>query len=367
MITFRGDLAPERLVGLRSLVGPPVSPAPRDVWDALLREDPYALETQSPAWADAACASGRYEDASRLYETLSGRLLVLPMLRKRGSRGPLAIEAANPLGWGVGGLVAAGGASPAEIAAVFGDLATRRVVSQRLLPNPLFAASWSEGAPERSRASDRVAHIVDLEGGFEHVWSKVHKSSRQGANRAERNGVTVECDTGGRLVAEFAGLLEGAVVRWARLQHEPRWLAQRRHERKDPREKFSAIAAALGERCQVWMARLDGRPVASMMVLRGNNAYDFRAAMDEDAASCRANDLLLRCAIEDACRSGCRSYYMGDSGRSQNLAQFKERFGATPHAYAEYCLERLPISAAERGIKRAVKGAIGFRDAVRVA
>src|SRR5205807_1887112 len=125
---------------------------------------------------------------------------------------------------------------------------------QRLLPNPLFAEAWADGAAGRSKTSDRVAHVVDLEGGFEQVWSKVHKSSRQGANRAERNGVTVECDVTGRLIPEFAGLLEGAVVRWARLQHEPPWLAQRRHERKDPREKFAAIAAALGERCQVWMA-----------------------------------------------------------------------------------------------------------------
>lgn len=367
MITFRGDLAPRRLLGLRSLVAPPISPVPRDLWEALLRADPYALESQSPAWTDAACASGRYEDASRLYETLTGRLLVLPVLRRSASRGPLAVEAANPHGWGVGGLVAEGGATPPEVAAVFGDLAARRVVSQRLLPNPLFAEAWADGAPGRSRASERIAHVVDLEGGFEHVWSKVHKSSRQGANRAERNGVTVCCDTTGRLIPEFAELLEGAVARWARLQHEPRWLAQRRHERKDPREKFAAIAAALGERCQVWMARLGGAPVASMVVLRGNNAYDFRAAMDEEAASCRANDLLLRCAIEDACRSGCRFYFMGDSGRSQSLAQFKERFGAKPHTYAEYRLERLPISAAERGIKSAVKGAIGFRDAGRVA
>jgi hypothetical protein len=99
-----------------------------------------------------------------------------------------------------------------------------------------------------------------------------------------------------------------------------------------------------------------------MIVLQGNNAYDFRAAMDEDATSYRANDLLLRLAVWDACRAGCRSYYLGDSGRSVTLARFKERFGARPYDYAEYLLERLPISAAERGLKRAVKRAVGFRD-----
>jgi len=152
------------------------------------------------------------------------------------------------------------------------------------------------------------------------------------------------------------------VSRWSRLQHEPRWMAMRRHRHNDPLEKFEAIAHCLGERCQVWVARIGAKPIASMIVLQGNNAYDFRAAMDEDYTRCRANDLLLRLAVCDACKAGCRSYYMGDSGHSATLGQFKERFGARPYDYAEYLLERLPISVAEEGLKRAVKRAVRFRD-----
>src|SRR2546427_127777 len=49
-----------------------ISPAPRDAWEEALRADPLALETQSPAWIDAMCAAGGFEDASRLYETEEG-------------------------------------------------------------------------------------------------------------------------------------------------------------------------------------------------------------------------------------------------------------------------------------------------------
>jgi len=364
MFNFRGDVTPMQRLGIpTTVIGPPVSPAPRDVWELALLADPYALESQSPAWTDAACATGAFEDASRMYETVEGRLLVLPMLRRRHTGGALAVEASNPPGWGVGGLLAAGGPTLAEVATIFSELGARRVLSQRIWPNPLLAQSWAAGMPARARFTGRVAHLVNLEGGFDHVWSDLFQSSsRRGARRAEREGVTVECDTTGRLVPEFYRLLSGAVDRWSRLQHEPRWLAAHRHRRNDPQEKFDAIAAALGDRCQVWVARVAGTAIASMIVLRGNNAYDFRAAMDEEYTSYRANDLLLRLAIEDACTAGCRSYYMGDSGRSPSLGRFKERFGARPYDYAEYLLERLPISAAEQGVKRAVKRAVGFRD-----
>ena len=102
--------------------------------------------------------------------------------------------------------------------------------------------------------------------------------------------------------------------------------------------------------------------MAGSVVLQGQNAYYFRGAMDERMKEFRPNDLLMARAIEDACRAGCRSYYMGDSGWSPSAGDFKERFGARPLRYSEYRFERLPLSRAEREIKSIVKRAIRFRD-----
>ena len=121
----------------RAVVSPAISPAPREAWQELLRSDPYALETQSPAWTDAMCDGGAYEDASRCYD-VDGRVMVLPMLRRRVA-GVLAVDAANPLQCGAGGLLAPGGPTPADTATVFRDLAERRVVSQTVWPNPVLA------------------------------------------------------------------------------------------------------------------------------------------------------------------------------------------------------------------------------------
>lgn len=339
------------------------SPAPRDLWQEILAADPWSLESQSPAWAEAAAATGGLADASRLYELPGGRRLVVPMLRRRHFAGRLGIEGANPHGWGVGGILAPGGVSCADFDVVLGDLAQRTPLLQTMWPNPLEPDGRPLHAPAGTVVSARVAHAVDLAGGFGRVWSGVcTPSSRRGARHAERAGVTIECSTTGGLLPEFTGLLEQAVQRWARRQHEPPWMAAWRHRRRDPPEKFEAIAGSLGAGCRVWVARVEGRPAAAMMVLTGNNAYDFRAAMDEELTSYRANDLLLRHSLEQACADGCRYYYMGDSGHSASLASFKERFGARPFRYAEYRFERAPLHAVEQAAKRTVKHLVKFRE-----
>jgi GNAT acetyltransferase-like protein len=341
------------------------SPAPREEWRELLALDPLALETQSPEWADAMCASRHYTDASRLYEFADGRRVLLPLLRR--SLGGIAVsEASNPMHCGVGGVVAAGGPQPEEIAAVLTDLNRRTVAVRSFLPHPLTAGvwedAWSRADPPGGLVVPRRAHTIDLDGGMSAVSARFGKLTRRGVRHARRSGVAVECGTGGRLVDEFYDLMELATRRWARMQHEPARLALRRLHHREPRSKFRAIGRQLGERMQIWLARVDGRPIATILVLRGSNAYYLRGAMDEEMRSYRANDLLHVTVIEDACAAGCRSYYLGDSGWSDNLAKYKERLGARPCLYAEYRSERLPVTRAERVAKDAVKRVIGFKD-----
>ncbi|MGH9187057.1 MAG: hypothetical protein ACRD0U_14745, partial [Acidimicrobiales bacterium] len=93
-------------------------------------------------------------------------------------------------------------------------------------------------------------------------------------------------------------------------------------------------------------------------------AHYTRGAMNERApAAPFANRLLHKVAIETACQQDCRTYHLGESGRSAGLALFKSRFGADAHPYAEYWLERLPVHRADRAVRAGVKRLIGFRDA----
>jgi lipid II:glycine glycyltransferase (peptidoglycan interpeptide bridge formation enzyme) len=210
------------------------------------------------------------------------------------------------------------------------------------------------------------AHVLDLHGGFERVWrSRFNAATRTAVRRTEKDGVTVDTDITGRLVPVFYDLLLRSFDRWARQQHEPVWLGRLRGRRRDPIDKFRTIAEQLGARCRVSVAWFEGRPAAATIVLRGGaNAHYTRGAMDESlAARTKANCLLHKVAIEDACNSGCRVYHMGESGSSVGLARFKGRFGAQPYDYSEYWIERIPVYRADRAFRDCVKRMIGFHDA----
>lgn len=343
------------------------TPAPRDAWQELLEGDPYALVTQSPAWLDARCEAGGQADASRLYELANGRRLVLPLVRRSAlGDGRLALRSSYGEGWGMGGVLAPGGATDADVAVVLRDLAEPPGLRTLVRPNPLLAASWRSAAPAGAVVVPRLGHVLDLEGGFERVErERFTHMTRKAVRKAERSGLTVECDTEGRLVPEFYALYDLSLRRWAERQHEPVRLARWRGRRRDPLRKWTLLATRLGDVFRLWLARQDGRAVAALVVLQGfGNAHATRSVMDADVAGpLRAMQFLHHHAIAAACAEGCRHYHLGESGRSRSLAFFKENLGAAPVPYAEYRFERVPLTSVERKARAAVKRVIGFRDA----
>jgi Acetyltransferase (GNAT) domain len=337
------------------------------VWHDLHQADLCALPTQTPEWLDCLVAMGGYRDASRLYELPDGRMALLPLVRRSYPTGGSLVLQSMPNNWGYGGLIAPDGVSTDLVSTVLDDLAGTPTLRLRIRPNPMHATAWAEATAGCAgvTAVPARAHIVDLDGGFEHVWERFTAATRTAVRRTRRDGVVVETDSTGRLVPVFYRLLLLSFDRWARRQHEPLWLSGLRGRRRDPYDKFSAIAERLGACCRVSVAWFEGRPAAATIVLRGGaNAHYTRGAMDESlTARTQVNCLLPTVAIEDACNDGCRHYHMGETGAAVGLAQFKRRFGAQPFDYHEYWIERIPVYPADRALRRCIKHVIGFKDA----
>jgi hypothetical protein len=340
------------------------TPAPRASWREVLACDPNARVSQTCEWLDCICAFGRHEDASRLYELPSGRRLVLPMVRRRDLPGRLASEASFPAGWEPCGIIAPGPLEVDDVAVVFQDLASRANVRTSLRPGPLQAAAWAAARAPGTAVVPRLAHALELDGGFAWVWAKRFTgTARRAVRKAERSELTIERDTSGRLVPIVQQLFEMSLDRWARQQHEPRPLARWRGLRRDPARKLELISRMLGDACRIWMAWCDARPAAAIVVLQGRNASYARGMMDKELAGpTRANYLLHTLAIEEACDAGCRYYDMGETGGSPSLARFKTQFGARPLHHAEYHVERVPITALDRRARSVVKRIVGFRE-----
>jgi hypothetical protein len=338
-----------------------VSPAPRDVWDRLIASDPNSLPTQTARWLDAVCSVAGLEDASRMYQAPDGRLLVLPLVRRRALGVPL-VEASFPYGWGPGGLVAEGGlVLPDDVRMVFSDLTSRHVPVVNLRPSPATATIWDEAAPSTTIRRPHMAHTLDLRDGFDQVWQARFKGdTRTRVRRAERHGVAIERDDTGRLVPVFQELYRKSVARWAHRDGRPLALARWRAARQEPHSKIRTVSAVMGTSCSIYVAFADGRPAAAIVVLIGGaGAAYWRGAMDEDVAGKTYANYLLHCtAIRDACAGGCSAYHMGDSAPGSKLALFKSRFGAEERHYASYRMERVPLTVATDAARGAVAWAL---------
>jgi len=349
------------------LVNHPVhvaSPAPRMIWESVLTKDPNVLVDQTPDWLDCICAAGSYKDASRLYEIPNRGTFILPMVRSRFVPGFMASIHSLPPSWGTGGIIGNVSAQQIDVEIILKDLISLPGLRILIRPSPLANAAWKNVRGTGITVVSRRAHALDLRGGFDHIWNhKFDKKTRNLIRKAESNGLTIECDKTGMLVPVFYQLFEQSVSRWAEQQHEPQWLARQRAHRRDPIAKFEMIAKRMKSACRIWVAWYQNEPAAAILILQGTNAHYIRGVMNMDIAGpTKANDLLQRYAIEDACQSGCGYYYMGDSGQSASIAHFKHRFGAEAIPYAEYHLERLPITQVDAKLRGLVKRVIGFRD-----
>jgi hypothetical protein len=339
-------------------------PAPLDVWDEVFARADRALPSQAPTWLRCVCAVDGLEDATRLYQTADGRRLVLPLVR-RSRLGRLASTLDSlPTGWGPAGLLSDGGLiTPDDVAMVFADLAGQ-AFRVTVRPDPAYASIWDDGIPEGVTRQPLTAHTLSLEGGFDEVWRRRFRSdTRTRVRRAERAGVTVEHDDTGRLVPVFQDLYAKSVDRWARQEGQPLALARYRSRRREPAGKLPTVASVFGARCRIYVASVDERPAAAIVVLHGTHtAAYWRGAMDDDVAGrTYANYLLHRTAIEDAVTAGCATYNMGDSAPGSPLALFKSRFGAVEQNYASYRLERIGVTAAADRLRGRIGAALKRR------
>lgn len=340
-------------------------PGAREAWLRLARGRAGVRPTQTPAWLDCVRAGGDVEDATRLYVTPGGREVVLPLARRRRPVAALSPEDSWPEGWEAGGLLADGPLGREDVAAVVSDLRGRGVLRTgvRVQVRPEERAVWDAVVPSRTWCQRRDTQVLDLDGGFDTVWRDRFTSKvRSTARKAVRRGVTVESDAAGRLVPEFDALYRQSVDRWARERNEPvglrRWLAARR----EPVDKWAAVAAGMGESCRVWLARREGHAIAAIVVLtHGDQAYYWRGAMDKERVTgTGANELLHCSALEEACAAGVRQYDLGVSP-TEALARFKAGFGPRRETLLTYRFERVPVSRAETWVRETAKRVAGVR------
>jgi hypothetical protein len=337
------------------------SPVPREAWAAAVKADDGALVSQSLAWRDSLLAGGQHRDVSRLYEFDSGRQVVVPLARRRGT----------PPGWGaitswpptaeIGGPICPGGGiDRREVAAILADLARMNALSVEIRIRHDAAEDWLALA-SGWQVERRDCYVLDLRGGFDEVWSNRFRSSvRQAVRKAERSGLEIKAGRSGALLDVFSDLYETSIKRWAATRHEPVWLTRRLLAREFSRARLDRMAEHFGDCLTTWVAWRGGQPTAAIVIVKaGTYAKYWRGAMNKDLAGpAQASNFLHRLAIEDACAGGYSFYDMG-FGDAPQLVAFKQKLGAAAVHTHTLRRERIPVYSTRIRAENLIKRVIG--------
>lgn len=299
-----------------------VSPAPRDIWRGVLRDDPGATALQTPEFFDAVVSETGGRDVSRFYQLRDGRQLVLPLVRRSGAG--LRLDGSYPGGFGSGGMLATGGLLADDVRLIVQDL-PGDAASLRVGGAHHTSEQWSAGIRPGVTEERRQVRVLALEP-CTAVNLDAFRADRFGAEtgqqlqRAVRLGVEVEKDTTGRLIPVFSDIYRAGLEREISRSTLPLGSTHRRARPTEPGAAFAAVAASLGEACRVFVARYRGRAVAaSILLVHGQHAVMWRTGRLDELAHPVSADLLTQVtAIEDAVRSGCRDIDLGPQGRERD-------------------------------------------------
>jgi CelD/BcsL family acetyltransferase involved in cellulose biosynthesis len=202
----------------------------------------------------------------------------------------------------------------------------RRIHSLTLALHPLdpsaATATESLGRYVHSRSS---THILELQASFDELWKGAFdRQQRNRVRRALRAGVQVRPDASDAALERFQEAYRECAVRWKLADGEP------------PRY-FSDLKRFLEPQLVTWVATVDGKIVAGLMVLNhGDTAYFLHEASLVEYWGCCPNNLLYATAIEGACNAGMRYCDFLPSNRIPGIEEFKHTFGGQPRAFNIY-------------------------------
>jgi hypothetical protein len=237
-------------------------------------------------------------------------------------------------------------------------------------PGPVTGGAWAAAAAQARVRHD--VHVVDLRQGFDALWSSAFSSdTRNKVRKAEKRGVDVQWAPGSQLMRVYWDLYLRWTTQRAKDRGIPVPVAIAAAKHRDPLDRLETIGGVVGDRCQIMVARVDGRPAAAVIALiDGVQAHYWRAVSDKTLVHRRyANHLLLARLLERASAHGCQLVHMGESGGVRSLIQFKEHFGAQPVSYDELRFEPTIVTSAVRAREHVLQAAEGLalRGAARLA
>jgi CelD/BcsL family acetyltransferase involved in cellulose biosynthesis len=298
-------------------------------WDEALAASgrPYRFSHRAAAGRafEAAYPSYRFEPRRVSYD--DGTVMLLPLVRVRRRVGALGMALCMPLGLEGTPLVLDGEVTPAHVHGLLDALDEIGMLQVH--------GGAGASPPATGRVTDGLTHTLDLRPGFERLWEEAFSSkNRNVCRKADRAGVEVSEESTADGAAAYYALYATTSKGWG--YAEPPY----------PQRLIGALVGS--GTAELWLARLEGQPIAGALLLRGSqDLLYWSGALDRERQAVSPTNAVLRTAIESACARGIAYFDFGASTGLTGVEKFKASFGAQPCEYRSVELRSRAYAALE--------------------
>ena len=203
-----------------------------------------------------------------------------------------------------------------------------RVTDASTLAGTMVANPFLDRAaplPAHTMTDERISQITELpdQAVEDEIMALIRPEARRNVRTALRLGVSVELDNGDAALAELNRIHQENMRAIGGLaKSEDFFEAIPRHLRAE--DDFD-----------VWIARLDGEPLAALLVLRYNGVAEyFTSGTRLEHRGDNPHSALLVAAMSHAARRGCRRWNWGGTWVGQTgVYRFKRKWGAQETRY----------------------------------
>ncbi len=229
---------------------------PRDFWHDVAAKCPWATYFHTPGWAEIIAGTFPEFTVSSIGLILdSGSRTVIPSVLRR-KKGLLRHREYKSMEPGVyGGIIADRDLSRDEVAQIDRCILKKRNSSGRLVESPFKQFSLSS----RYKSKKMTTHILSLEPGVDLIRKKFSRGQKSNINQAKRKNVAVRRAETEDDVEQYYYIYQQTVERWgtgAKAAYPQRFFMNI-FLQKDPDASF-------------WLAEIEGRTVAGIVVLSWN-------------------------------------------------------------------------------------------------
>jgi CelD/BcsL family acetyltransferase involved in cellulose biosynthesis len=189
-----------------------------------------------------------------------------------------------------------------------------------------------------------VTHVIDLEAGFDELWSKqFEKSKRRQTRKAEREGITVAKATSTEEVREYYRVYRERVDEWQqRLVY--------------PESLFVELLQRGSGNVRLFLARAGDELLGGHLNFYfGDTVIAWNGVTTRDSHAVQTSTLLYSSCIRHACDNGYKRYNLGGSLNKETLIYYKQSLGGAPYEYPVLRWRSIPLrlaAAAKRSFKQ---------------